>query len=447
MTMVEGFHPPLQLSEENKPIPENTHISSKPETVAAVAVLIASEWVLTAVHCGDISNQQVVVGAYGFFSTYAGAKARRCTYFKRDPNFKYTSGSLEDPYAPFQNDVALCKLDLPVYVDDSKVTFKLNDKTNFPSVGSDVVAMGFGTLSAGGTQPGFIRDVTVKVDSRTDCAAAPHFLFDDKSVTKDIICASVDGGGKDACQGDSGGPLVYKEYIGDKRVDTHVGVTSWGIGCALPDFPGVYARTSSGYDFIRKTICDEGKSRSPFCRKSPLVCKSNQEKLTIKLVSDGFPEEVSWTLKKGDKQLLATSDYDKKYFTYEEYICLEKASVYDFVIEDGYGDGLSPTSDKGFYSLILDGREIARGSDFGLRDVIEVRTETLPSKAPTPFPTKLPTSSPTENPVTRPPTFQPTQKRKQCDDLSDYRFKGKRSKNCDNLFKNVTTKRKKKGNV
>ena len=42
-------------------------------------------------------------------------------------------------------------------------------------------------------------------------------------------------------QGDSGGPVVYKN--GDRP--EVVGVTSWGFGCAIRRYPGVYAEVSS----------------------------------------------------------------------------------------------------------------------------------------------------------------------------------------------------------
>ncbi|KAK4018585.1 hypothetical protein OUZ56_000631 [Daphnia magna] len=63
-----------------------------------------------------------------------------------------------------------------------------------------------------------------------------------------MICASYPG--KDTCTGDSGGPLLVQDMPGAKWIQ--VGIISWGIGCADPDFPGVYTRISSFVDWIEK---------------------------------------------------------------------------------------------------------------------------------------------------------------------------------------------------
>jgi hypothetical protein len=53
--------------------------------------------------------------------------------------------------------------------------------------------------------------------------------------------------------GDSGGPLIVKGNADDVSDDVQVGVTSWGWDCGQQ--PGVFARVSEGYEWIRDRVC------------------------------------------------------------------------------------------------------------------------------------------------------------------------------------------------
>jgi trypsin len=81
--------------------------------------------------------------------------------------------------------------------------------------------------------------VTVPVVSHEECNKAYE---DYGGITDNMICAAAPGGGKDACQGDSGGPLAVSGVL--------VGIVSWGIGCALPDYPGVYSNVATLMRFV-----------------------------------------------------------------------------------------------------------------------------------------------------------------------------------------------------
>ena len=102
-------------------------------------------------------------------------------------------------------------------------------------------------MKLGGSSTDKCRYVRVPAIKNAACKAA--YGADD--ITDSMICAGYPGvGGKDACQGDSGGPFICNE--GGKAI--LAGVVSWGNGCALADYPGVYARTTYVLDWIKSQM-------------------------------------------------------------------------------------------------------------------------------------------------------------------------------------------------
>jgi trypsin len=97
---------------------------------------------------------------------------------------------------------------------------------------------GWGTTSSGGSPPADWRMRWVNVPMRADanCASAYPGTFHQPT----MVCAG--NGNGDTCQGDSGGPLAVPDSA---QTPVLAGVTSFGRGCNLPQFPGVYARLGS----------------------------------------------------------------------------------------------------------------------------------------------------------------------------------------------------------
>jgi trypsin len=123
------------------------------------------------------------------------------------------------------------------------------------SVGEDVTVMGWGNMHPDRDMPADeLMEVEVSIISNEECDDSSGKIDGDKEnyhdqITENMVCAK--DSGEDSCQGDSGGPLVIRSASGDVQV----GVVSWGIGCAHKDFPGVYARVSAQYDWIRTNVC------------------------------------------------------------------------------------------------------------------------------------------------------------------------------------------------
>jgi len=103
-----------------------------------------------------------------------------------------------------------------------------------PAAGAPATTSGWGTTTPGGDLPNQLQAVAVLITDRVACNTS-YIEYD--GITVNMICAGVPEGGKDACQGDSGGPLTVGGQL--------VGIVSWGLSCALADYPGVYSNVAT----------------------------------------------------------------------------------------------------------------------------------------------------------------------------------------------------------
>lgn len=103
--------------------------------------------------------------------------------------------------------------------------------------GTELKVTGWGVVNEQGRLPTNLQVVDVNLVLRATCIKN----YGENTIQPSMICAGVHNGGKDACRGDSGGPLVQM-VKGVSRVQ--VGIVSWGIGCARPNYPGVYSNVA-----------------------------------------------------------------------------------------------------------------------------------------------------------------------------------------------------------
>jgi secreted trypsin-like serine protease len=106
-----------------------------------------------------------------------------------------------------------------------------------PAAGVMVLATGWGALTEGGASPIDLMMVTIPVAPTSNCNDSNSY---NGAITATMLCAGLEQGGKDTCQGDSGGPLT-----GGNQNAVLYGITSWGRGCARPNFFGVYTNVAN----------------------------------------------------------------------------------------------------------------------------------------------------------------------------------------------------------
>ena len=119
--------------------------------------------------------------------------------------------------------------------------------TSDPATGTNLLATGWGDTTDSESTASFpieLKQVNVPLVSRANCNDANSY---NGAITTRMICAGFDAGGKDTCQGDSGGPLTRKQ---DGSFKVLTGITSFGSGCADPDYFGVYTRVSEFRNWI-----------------------------------------------------------------------------------------------------------------------------------------------------------------------------------------------------
>ncbi|HZP85732.1 MAG TPA: serine protease [Burkholderiales bacterium] len=185
--------------------------------------LIGPDVVVTAAHCSDFVQA-------GSVQVLTGARKLDGTGVRRDVA-KITVHPQWNPQT-FDYDVAVWKLSTSA--DGSPLaTLARRDGT----VGTNLLATGWGTLTQGGTRPTDLYKVLVPVASRVNCNDTNSY---NGKITKRMLCAGRDSGGIDTCQGDSGGPLT-----GGNTSSVLTGIVSWGEGCARPNLFGVYTRVSN----------------------------------------------------------------------------------------------------------------------------------------------------------------------------------------------------------
>ncbi|XP_045507027.1 vitellin-degrading protease-like [Colias croceus] len=192
--------------------------------------IISNDLVITAAHClvGSLpSNLQIRAGSS---SSRTGGEIYQVGDYVYHSNFTYSR---------MDCDIGVLWLSQPIEFNERVAPIDLYEQDEEIEDGDETIVTGWGNLREGGGSPQTLQIVSVPTVSEGMCSRAYSPLY---RITKSMLCAGVPEGGKDACQGDSGGPLVHDGKL--------AGIVSWGLGCARPNYPGVYAKVSHLRDWI-----------------------------------------------------------------------------------------------------------------------------------------------------------------------------------------------------
>lgn len=207
---------------------------------------VGSRWVLTAAHCVHRDNGRVVepvqvrIVAGSLDLGVSGAPVNEQLVTNIIPHPLYDHNSFNTLH-----DVAL----LEVATDLQTTTVDLFRADPEAVTGATVQVVGWGAtvFDNDAAQPRefpfLLQQASLPLVSRDTCNSPESY---NGLIEEGQVCAGFANGGVDACVGDSGGPL----YISTNNGLQQIGITSFGAGCALPDFYGVYTNVSFYADWI-----------------------------------------------------------------------------------------------------------------------------------------------------------------------------------------------------
>lgn len=195
-------------------------------------VIINRYWILTAQHCK--------IGGPGSYTVRAGSTQQRRGGELRHVQKIVSHGGYSE--RTMKNDLVMMKLKQPLKFRKGVQPVKLPSPKikTFPRC---YWASGWGLTSANAQNvQKNLRRARVCMVGRSRCRAM--YRKAGIKIYRVMICAK--GKNRDTCSGDSGGPLVHNGVL--------YGITSFGIGCANANYPGVYVNIKTKVRWIKKVV-------------------------------------------------------------------------------------------------------------------------------------------------------------------------------------------------
>lgn len=310
------------------------------------ASLIAPDVLLSAAHCFKTGlNWEGFETHMGSTEFQRGGVARRLVSVFVHPDYdasrerydfaliKLNDTALEEPFYDAVNQQWTT-------LRTGVATIPLNTNDSNPLQGEELLVMGYGYNDwPNQNRPTSLHEVNVEAFGRGCKSSAYELGVVDPEI---MLCAGTSEGGKDSCGGDSGGPLVDGDGI-------QVGIVSFGRGCGVAEYPGIYSRVSAVSDWIRSGICFESAHPPASCGSS--TSRQQNAALHIRVNSDGYPQETKIIF---EDARTGWRLWDVPYDTppnqgsaWVEFFSRLPEGKYFFAVYDSLGDGICCTYGNG----------------------------------------------------------------------------------------------------
>ncbi len=199
--------------------------------------LIAPDWVLTAAHCvhrNGVTVRPEDVDIVLDRLNLQSEAGQRITVRAIEPH---------PAFNPHTGEFDIALVQLAARTDLQPLLLSFRDPAALVRQGADSLLVGWGTTSWSigqmGTFPVRLQQAVVPLVDPHHCQQAYRQRANrEVFITHNMLCAGTVDQRYDACIGDSGGPLLFRDEITQHWIQ--LGIVSWGIGCAVPGFYGVY---------------------------------------------------------------------------------------------------------------------------------------------------------------------------------------------------------------
>ena len=207
---------------------------------------IGNKLVLTAAHCVDqITDKKNIKIIFNKQTLYSNGIMYNVKKILIHPQYDKSTSD---------NDIALIYLEKEPDVQPIYLPTPYLLKNNIYNIGGkdDCIIIGFGKTSMNSNLSIYLKKALIGLLDIENTKYPSNTINDNMVIAGDFNDPTILDDNEDTCQGDSGGPLFKEIMYENKMYHILIGLTSWGYGCGLENYGGVYTKCSQYNKWIKE---------------------------------------------------------------------------------------------------------------------------------------------------------------------------------------------------